>query len=138
MRAWYFENSARNAKEPCIRKSAPEVTIKDLQNLQLDVIKFDPDNYENDAEFIQLKKTKKYDYQDIVTVNGKTMANYDTMSAAFLREHIHNDDEARAVLEGCGYFDVKDQNDKWIRIEVSSGDLLVVPGIKGHYYRKSA
>ena len=34
----------------------------------------------------------------------------------FLREHIHDDDEARAIVDGCGYFDVKDSQDVWIRI----------------------
>ena len=44
------------------------------------------------------------------------MENYDEKVKQFLREHIHDDDEARAIVEGCGYFDVKDTHDSWIRI----------------------
>ena len=40
----------------------------------------------------------------------------------------------RAIVSGEGYFDVRDQNDKWIRIKSEKGDLLVIPA--GIYHRK--
>lgn len=48
-------------------------------------------------------------------------------------EHFHTYDEFRICLEGCGYFDIRDKFDEWIRIEVLPGDLLVIPG--GCYHR---
>lgn len=53
----------------------------------------------------------------------------------FNTEHCHTDDEMRLVVEGCGYYDFRDMYERWIRIELVVGDLLVIPG--GCYHRFS-
>ena len=37
------------------------------------------------------------------------------------------------MLDGSGYFDVKDAADAWIRIAMSKGDMIVLPA--GMYHR---
>ena len=37
------------------------------------------------------------------------------------------------MLEGSGYFDVRDANEQWIRIAMDAGDMIVLPA--GMYHR---
>jgi 1,2-dihydroxy-3-keto-5-methylthiopentene dioxygenase len=80
-----------------------------------------------------LAHARGYVEQDIVELSPAT-PELDTICAKFDREHLHTDDEVRYVLEGEGIFDVRSADDRWIRITVESGDLLVVPANLHHRF----
>jgi 1,2-dihydroxy-3-keto-5-methylthiopentene dioxygenase len=58
---------------------------------------------------------------------------YDEKVKAFFEEHIHDAEEIRYILDGSGFFDVRDTGDHWIRIHIKKGDLMTLP--EGIYHR---
>ena len=42
-------------------------------------------------------------------------------------EHLHADDEVRFILDGSGYFDIRDPEDRWIRLVIGKCDLISLP-----------
>ena len=64
---------------------------------------------------------------------AKDTPNLDALLGKFIGEHLHTDDEVRFVLQGEGIFDIRSTDDRWMRVVVEAGDLLVVP--KNLYHR---
>jgi 1,2-dihydroxy-3-keto-5-methylthiopentene dioxygenase len=80
-----------------------------------------------------LKAANGYVEQDVVALSPET-PNLETICAKFVDEHIHDDDEVRFVLEGEGIFDIRSADDRWMRVKVEVGDLIVVPAGRNHRF----
>lgn len=108
-------------------------TVADLSRIGVvhERLAVDPVAYQPPLD--ALARARGYVEQDIVELSPAT-PELDTICAKFDREHLHTDDEVRYVLEGEGIFDVRSADDRWIRITVESGDLLVVPANLHHRF----
>lgn len=80
----------------------------------------------------RLKTANGYVHQDEVALHPHTPG-LSEMCAKFIKEHLHDEDEVRYVLEGEGVFDIRSKDDRWMIITVEKGDLIVVP--KDRYHR---
>ncbi|RPB18532.1 Fe-ARD 1 [Terfezia boudieri ATCC MYA-4762] len=90
-----------------------------------------------------LASSRAYNNRDEITVSPESMGPaYEGKMKTFFKEHLHQDEEIRWIVDGKGYFDVKDDralvdgtqgSGQWIRIELSKGDLMVLPA--GIYHR---
>ncbi|KAH9592990.1 Protein of unknown function DUF953 [Trypanosoma melophagium] len=50
-----------------------------------------------------------------------------------LTEHLNVDEQMRIVESGLVYVDIRDMEDRWIRLEAKAGDVVVIP--RGLYHR---
>jgi len=80
-----------------------------------------------------IKREHGYVDEDFVELEPDT-PNLETICAKFDREHCHTEDEVRVVVDGEGIFDVRDDADRWVRIEVTSGDMIVIPARTHHRF----
>ena len=87
-----------------------------------------------DGRLGEIRRQRHYKNHDVLRVTPQYLPGYDEKIVNFFKEHLHEDEEIRYVLDGCGYFDVRRHRDEaWIRIEVSTGDMIVLPA--GMYHR---
>jgi 1,2-dihydroxy-3-keto-5-methylthiopentene dioxygenase len=80
-----------------------------------------------------LKARGGYVTADVIDVKPDT-PNLDAMLAKFSREHWHDEDEVRFIVEGRGLFHVHPADGPVFAIEVEAGDLICVPRGTHHWF----
>jgi 1,2-dihydroxy-3-keto-5-methylthiopentene dioxygenase len=84
-------------------------------------------------EIDTLKARGGYRTADVIDVKPDT-PNLDMMLAKFSREHWHDEDEVRFIIEGRGLFHVHPPGGDVFAIEVEAGDLIRVPRGTHHWF----
>ncbi|KAL0478818.1 1,2-dihydroxy-3-keto-5-methylthiopentene dioxygenase [Acrasis kona] len=118
MKAYYLDNEQ-------------QVSTTDLDRIGVLNWKLNPEDYEEDLK--KIEQERNYGHRSIVNLSESTLPNFGEMMKKFFEEHLHEFEEIRFILDGEGYFDVREKDDKWIRIELVKGDLIVLPA--GMYHR---
>ena len=85
------------------------------------------------AEIEALKERGGYVTADVIDVSPETPG-LEAMLAKFSREHWHDEDEVRLILEGRGIFHIRPRRGAVAAIEVEAGDLLRVPAGTWHWF----
>ena len=109
------------------------VTLDTLLKLGVFYQNINPNDYSSNEGFLKFRKVHNYRFEDIIEISPSTLENYEEKIKSFYDEHIHTQDEVRYILEGSGFFDIRDLRNSWIRIEVTKGDLISLPA--GMFHR---
>jgi 1,2-dihydroxy-3-keto-5-methylthiopentene dioxygenase len=89
------------------------------------------------TEIERLKSSGGYVTADVIDVGPQTPG-LKEMLAKFNREHWHDDDEVRFIIEGRGLFHIHPENRPVVSIEVEAGDLIRVPAGTLHWFNLCA
>src|SRR6185295_12510007 len=85
------------------------------------------------AEIETLKSRGGYVTADVIDVHSETPG-VEAMLAKFNREHWHDEDEVRFIIQGRGLFHIHPRNAPVVGIEVEAGDLIRVPRGTWHWF----
>ena len=131
--AWYMDSSEADQRlehrlspnEPC--------PVPILAALGVHYWHVDPATYAQSDRYKAICQVQGFSYEDEIEIHKDRLPDYEKKIKIFFEEHIHADDEIRYVLEGSGYFDVRDKQDRWVRISCQKGDMISLPA--GIYHR---
>lgn len=85
-------------------------------------------------EINRLKESGGYVTADVIDLHPDT-PNLDVMLAKFSKEHWHDEDEVRFIIEGHGVFHIRDKDSGEVyALEVEEGDLARVPAGTWHWF----
>ncbi|KAI9756982.1 MAG: 1,2-dihydroxy-3-keto-5-methylthiopentene dioxygenase [Chaenotheca gracillima] len=127
MKAYWYDNLPGDQRED--HDSGHPVESQYLQ--RLGVLYHDLPQLE---DVQTLAKKRNYKNQDEITVSPEKMGDvYEDKVKMFFHEHLHEDEEIRYILDGEGFFDVRSENDAWVRIHLEKNDLIILP--PGIYHR---
>ncbi|KAI0085122.1 Acireductone dioxygenase [Irpex rosettiformis] len=133
MRAYYYDNKPGNPTLPHEGESIDSAVLTTMGVLFYHIPIDSEGKWE--AHVQRIATHRDYKHSDVVETSRELLGEtYEDAMEKVWREHLHEDEEIRYPLAGCGYFDVRElPTDRWIRIRADAGDLMVLPA--GIYHR---
>ncbi|KAL1916283.1 uncharacterized protein VTP21DRAFT_5900 [Calcarisporiella thermophila] len=132
MHAYFYDENGQDQRLP--HELQPSVSVSAEELADIGVLSWQLKGEDALDRIEDVCRERNYKNRDEITVSREGLGEaYEAKIKMFFEEHIHEDEEIRFILDGTGYFDVRDAQDRWIRIAVEKGDLLILPA--GIYHR---
>ncbi|KAF7632102.1 1,2-dihydroxy-3-keto-5-methylthiopentene dioxygenase [Meloidogyne graminicola] len=126
VKCWLLSDYIIDQREECHLNNPIYLNIKELNKIGVEYFYISTNKMNLELDKISIERG--YNYKDeIIVSRDKLLQNYEACVKRFFEEHLHLDDEIRYVIDGYGYFDVRNKEEKWIRIFCEPGDLLILP-----------
>uniref|UniRef100_A0A915BIU0 Acireductone dioxygenase n=1 Tax=Parascaris univalens TaxID=6257 RepID=A0A915BIU0_PARUN len=124
VRAWLMCQPVKDQSAPC--NCDPPIDVSSDELLKLGILtQYIP---VVDGDLIdKICAERGYKYRDELIISREKTPNYDEEIRKYFEEHMHIEEEVRYILDGSCYFDVRNCEDKWIRIAVEPGDTIILP-----------
>uniref|UniRef100_A0A183CF11 1,2-dihydroxy-3-keto-5-methylthiopentene dioxygenase n=1 Tax=Globodera pallida TaxID=36090 RepID=A0A183CF11_GLOPA len=113
-------------------KFIPNTQLLDLASVHLFKVDLD-DTMAMKKRLTLIKNDWKVCSADVVTLEKSLGCGLEDKLKEMCEPAESTEDSVLLVLEGEMYYDVEFDDDKWVRVLLRRGDLIVVP--KGSYYR---
>ncbi|KAF5092839.1 hypothetical protein D0Z03_002671 [Geotrichum reessii] len=130
MKAYYHDNQDDVDKREA-HYGGQELTAEQLK--EVGVLYYHCEDIES---VNKIAEERNYVSRDVIQITPEKLGGpeaYAEKLRTFYAEHLHEDEEIRYILDGEGYFDVREKNDRWVRCLLEVGDLLILPA--GIYHR---
>jgi 1,2-dihydroxy-3-keto-5-methylthiopentene dioxygenase len=112
----------------------PHDSGREVSKEYLDKLGIHAYNFGTLDEVNKIASERGYKNRDEITISKEKMGDaYESKLKMFFDEHLHEDEEIRYILDGSGYFDVRDKDDAWVRIALEKHDFMIMPA--GIYHR---
>ena len=105
VKIWRMSDNISDPRDECQKNPCEPLTLEDLAGVG--VLYY---HIPEKTGIEKIAQERGYDYRDEVTINREKMPNYEEKIKQFFEEHLHTDEEIRYIIEGHGYFDVRDKN----------------------------
>ncbi|XP_042417684.1 1,2-dihydroxy-3-keto-5-methylthiopentene dioxygenase 2-like [Zingiber officinale] len=132
--AWHIKDSEEEEDHRLPKHCEPKefVSLHKLEDLGIRTWRVGSD-YENEEQVKQIRESRGYSHSCTLDLHPERLPNFEQILKRIFVEHLHLDDEISYCIQGSGYHDVRDENDRWIRIAVKEGVMILLPA--GIYHR---
>ncbi|XP_074586560.1 acireductone dioxygenase 2-like [Curcuma longa] len=134
--AWHIKDSSEEEDHRLSKHCEPKefVSFLKLEELGIRTWRVGSD-HENEEKVKQISESRGYShsFSNLHDLHPERLPNFEQILKRFFVEHLHLGDEISYCIQGSGYYDVRDENDRWIRIAVKEGVMILLPA--GIYHR---